>query len=195
MRQEERRAIEEQLDELSVKINRLKIEYDQYFMGAMKREPFVLRGDVQKTITRFMSAPPPHHALKFKLNSIVARYHAYRNMWGRTMREIEAGTYRRHRMKAKMHEQTGDEPPAKRPAAEKPTEGAKPAKPIDRLYDALVGARKKTGEGGNLTRDKLADTIRAQTAQLKQKYGKDRKVAFKVVIEGNRAKIKASVKD
>ncbi len=189
-------TIEEELAELDHKLHRLKIEYDQYFLGAMKREPFVLRGDVQRTITRFMSSPPRRPALKFRLNSITARFHSFRSLWGRTIREIEAGTYKRHRFRQKLQEQEGAEPEAARASAAKPAAGTRGGgSAVDRLYDALVNARQKTGEGADVDRKKLTELVRKQAQQLKSKYGDSKKVSFKVVIEGNKAKLKASVRD
>ena len=187
-------TIEEELTELDHKLHRLKIEYDQYFLGAMKREPFVLRGDVQRTITRFMSSPPRRPALKFRLNSITARFHSFRSLWGRTIREIEAGTYKRHRFRQRLQEQA--EPEAPRASAAKPAAGKRAGgSAVDRLYDALVNARQKTGEGADVDRKKLTELVRKQAQQLKRKYGDSKKVSFKIVIEDNKAKLKASVRD
>jgi hypothetical protein len=62
------REIEEDLDDLEHKLQRLRIEYDQYFAGSGRREPTQLRSDVQKTITRYSSDPPRNTQLKFKMN-------------------------------------------------------------------------------------------------------------------------------
>src|SRR5690606_13412822 len=39
-------------------------------------------------------------ALKFRLRSIIQKFHTYSTYWNRTMREIENGTYRRHKQRA-----------------------------------------------------------------------------------------------
>ena len=104
---ETREQQEQELEELEINIKRLRIEYEQFFRGAMKREPSVLRGKVQKVITRFVSDPPRNPAIKFRFNSLNARYQSFRQLWGRTLREIEAGTYAPHRFRMKVNsEQT-----------------------------------------------------------------------------------------
>ena len=185
------RAIEEDLDDLERKIQRLRIEYDQHFAGNGRREPTQLRSDVQKTITRYSSDPPRNTQLKFKFNSLVARFQALRALWGRSLREIEAGTYRAHNFRADLHDEereTGEGPPEGPQAKRASRAGA-----IDKLCAALDSARKQTGEsGGSLDRRRLEQIVRQQTQRLKQK-NPNGKVRFKVVIEDNKAKLKATV--
>ena len=65
---------DEDLQELDVKLARLKIEYEQYFLGALKREPQFLRSEVQKIIQMTLQHPPRAARQKFKFNTLVARY-------------------------------------------------------------------------------------------------------------------------
>jgi hypothetical protein len=177
MRAEKNLAIEEELDDLDHKLTRLKIEYEQYFSGNGKREPSQLRAEIQRSVTKYTSEPPRNAGLKFKFNSIC--------------REIEAGTYRGHRFRADLHDKArGEAPPTKaKPAGEKPRG---PDTQIDRLFDALVAARAKTGEKGAVDRETLARNVRRQAAEIRKQHG-DAKLRFKVVIEGNKAKLKATV--
>jgi hypothetical protein len=121
----------------------------------------------------------------------VARFQAHRALWGRTLREIEAGTYRGHNFRADLHEMERAEVggQADGPRATRTSRSSS----IDKLYAALDSARKKTGEStGSLDRSRLEEIVREQTQRLKQK-NPDAKVRFKVVIEGNKAKLKATV--
>jgi hypothetical protein len=193
MRSERNLEIEEELEDLDHKLTRLKIEYDLYFSGNGKREPSQLRAEIQRAVTKYTSEPPRNAGLKFKFNSICARFQAYRAMWGRTVREIEAGTYRGHRFRADLHDRERGRPVSdavkSAPKAEKPR-GADAQ--IDRLYEALVAARAKTGDTTPIDRETLARNVRRQAAEIKKKHG-DAKLRFKVVIEGNKAKLKATV--
>ena len=87
-RAQDQEEIDEMLDDFDLNMKRLKIEYEQYFKGALKREPFQLLGRVQKTISKFASDPPRRVAQKFRFNSLVARFQTYRQLWGRTLREL-----------------------------------------------------------------------------------------------------------
>jgi chromosome segregation ATPase len=206
-------TIEEELKELEIQLNRLRLEYEQFFRGGMKREPLSLRGKVQKTITRFMSDPPRTATHKFRFNALNARYQTYRNLWGRTMRELESGTHRTQRFRDRLHESEREEQmraaaaaeaestreAAKRAPAAAPAQpradapAARAANPLDRLHEALVQARRQTGESTDLSRDKIAELVRKQTEAIRAKCGPDAKVKFRIVVEDNKAKLKASV--
>ncbi len=182
--------IDEDLKELDQNLKRLRAEYEQFFQGAMKREPIMLRSKVQKTIIRFANEPPRNSAQKFRFNSLNSKFQVYRQLWGRTIRQIEAGTYRRHRFKMKLHE-----------SAAAPTTPSEPAAPVakrssvSQLHEALLAARRRTGEScEGLDSAKVDRLVRRQVEAIRAKYGDEAKVRFKVVIEDNKAKVKASVR-
>lgn len=180
--------IDELLDELDHNLKRLRIEYEQFFLGQMKREPQVLRGKVQKAITKLVNEPPRNSRQKFRFNTLNSRFQVYRQLWGRTLREMEQGTYKRHQFRARMGAAPKDEP------ASAPAKGAGKATSMDRLYDAVVSARSKTGEkGGGLSRQALGKMVQKQMDAIRAKHGQDVRVKFKVVVEDNKAKLKASV--
>ena len=189
----EREELDEDLNELDKNIKRLRIEYEQYFLGNMKRPPNALQGKVQKVILRFANSPPLNTGYRFRFNQLNARFQMFRQQWGRTMREIEAGTYKRHRFKADLREQSLPvKPPPEQKQSERRTR-QRGGDPLDKLADALNAARRKTGEHASpVDRTRLANSVRKQTAALRKQYG-DAKIRFKVVIEDNKAKLKASV--
>jgi hypothetical protein len=181
--------IEENLKELDQFITRLRVAYEQYFTGALKREPLDLRAKAQKIITRFMNQPPRNSGYKFRFNQLNAKYQIYRQLWGRTVRQIEAGTYRPHLYRSKKNEQS----PAATSSSARKAPAPKAASGIQGLHDALAAARRKTGErGAELSPEKLSRIVRQQTEALRKQHGKG-KVRFRVVIENNRAKLKASM--
>ena len=189
MRKFGRNETDEILDTLDHNLKRLRMEYEQFFMGNMKREPQVLRGKVQKAVTKLVNEPPRNSAQKFRFNSLNSKFQVYRQLWGRTMREIENGTHKRDRFRQKMQSQAAVEP-ATQP---KRSEPAKVGSSVDRLHAALVSARRKTGEhGGEPSSEALNRMVRKQMDAIRAKHG-DVKVKFKVVIEDNKAKLKAQV--
>ncbi len=176
-------ATEEELFELDRKLKTLKLDYEQYFLGNRPREPVVLRGDVEKTMIRISSAPIQNTALRFKYNSICSRYQAFKRQWNETLRQMENGTYARHRFKANL-----------RGGSSAPVAGA-PPQPAegDDLYNSYRDARLACGQGvKNLSPEKLDQMLRKQKGQLAAKYGDDAQFRFKVVVEDGRAKLKAS---
>lgn len=190
MRVRETEELDEELKELEQNLKRLRIEYEQFFLGNMKREPIGLRAKVQKSITRLVNEPPRNSAQKFRFNTLNSRFQVYRQLWGRTLREIESGTYKPHRFRMRPPEaETGPEP------GRDSAPGAGPRSSFDKLYDALVVARRQTGESGPaIGPDGLRQVVRKQMEAIRERYGPGAKVRFKVVVEDNRAKVKASVK-
>ena len=179
--------IEEDLHDLEINLNRLRVEYEQYFAGGRRREPSELRGRIQKIVTRLVNKPPRNSGHRFRFNQLNAKFQIYRQLWGRIMRQMDAGTYRPHRFKAKLHDEAAEA-----------TVDTRKLKPVAKgagileLYSAFAAARDKTGESLDLTPDKLAKIVRQQTEALRQKHGRG-KVRFRVVIENNRAKLKATM--
>lgn len=182
--------IDEDLAQLDHNITRLRIEYDQFFLGNMKRPPQVLLGKVQKTIARFSNKMPSNTAQKFRFNQLNSRYQMYRQHWGRVMRQIEAGTYKIHRFKADLHDQqrnTGESPAPKAPAGRRGNDTA-----IEKLCDALISARSRTGDTSSIDRSKVAQMVKQQTSAIRKQHPGAR-IRFRVVIEDRKAKLKASI--
>jgi len=189
----QRDEVDDELDELDQYLKRLRVEYDQYFLGILKRPPEMLQGRVQKIIVKYANETLRKTHQKFRFNNLNSKYQIHRQQWGRTLRQIEAGTYKGHLFKAKLHERARgllDETPNPfKPDAPAPkANGA-----IDKLFDALVAARKRAGDAGPAPdRAKLSEIVKKQTAALKQKHP-GAKVKFRVAVEGNKAKLVASV--
>ena len=182
---------ETDLQMLDVKLKQLRMEYEQYFLGARKREPQLLRGEVNKIVAYYANAPIRNTALRFLFNNLRARYFTHKRLWDETCRKIEDGTYRRHLFQAELHEKERSEKHKPRSdGAKAPAAGA--AGGEDALFAEYVGARANTGQGAaGLTRDKFAALLRQQEDAIRAKFGAA-KVTFRVVVEEGRAKLKAT---
>jgi hypothetical protein len=183
--------IEEDLILLDARMKMLRNEYEQYFLGSRKREPQLLRGEVQKIITYYANVPIRNTGHRFKFNNLRARYFAFRRHWDDTQRRIEDGTYERHRFQAELHErERGAAGPEREERAVAAPAGER--SDLDQLYSAWIEARKATGQPtAGLTREKLASQLEQQAANIRQRFG-SADVRFRVVVEDGRAKLKAS---
>jgi hypothetical protein len=111
-------SIEEDFKVLENKLLQLKLDYDQYFLGTRPREPVMLRGEVQKMIALYSNQAIQNTAMRFKFGSICSRYQSFKRQWNDVLRQIEAGTYSRHRFKADLHDrERHGEPEEGKPAA------------------------------------------------------------------------------
>ena len=173
---------DEELEILSRKLMSLKLAYDQYFLGARPREPGMLADEVRKLVVVYSNQSIMNTAMRFKFNSIVSRYQAFKRQWTDTLRKIEEGTYSRHQFKAKLHQR-----PARAPEPVEP-----PPQHRREVYEALVEARQACGQDvQNLTPAKLDEILDRQERELSERYGASQ-VRFKVVVENGRAKLTAS---
>jgi hypothetical protein len=114
-------AVEEDLEAL-------KARYDQYFLGIERREPNRWRDELKKKVLRLKTAFTRNTGLKFRIESLNARFLSYERLWLRSAREKEEGTYHRDLFKARLHRH--GEPPvpqAKEPGVKAAEEAAAPA--------------------------------------------------------------------
>jgi len=178
---------DEEIKILEIKTNQLKLDYEKYFLGTRPTEPAMLRAEVQKIYVKWSNTRISNTALRFKFNSLNGRFQAFKRRWDDTLRQIDAGTYKRHVFKADLHDrerglQTG-------------TSGAlKPGKPAsaNELFETYRDALMATGQDASkISPAKLQAAIRKQEAAVKKKLGCER-VDFKVVVQGGKVKLKAA---
>lgn len=185
--------IEEDLILLDARLKQLRMEYEQYFLGSRKREPQLLRGEVQKIITYYANVPIRNTGHRFKFNNLRSRYFSFRRHWDDTQRKVEDGSYEKHRFQAELHErERGITEVGPRPA--KPGKVAAEAgrDELGQLYDAWIEARAATGQPtAGISREQLGAQLEQQTASIRERFGAG-EVRFRVVVEDGRAKLKAS---
>ena len=88
--------VESVINDLERKMGRLRVIYDQYFLGIEKRPPLTLQKEVVRLVRVLERVNIRQTSLKFRYRSLVQKFQSYRSYWMRTVREIENGTYRRH---------------------------------------------------------------------------------------------------
>ena len=98
-------ALEAELELLSKKLDRLRVLYEQFFIGSEKTAPYTLQKDVVISFHRLGQERIRSAALKFKYQSLVQKFSSYKAYWARTQREIEEGTYKRHLQRVQRREQ------------------------------------------------------------------------------------------
>lgn len=208
---------DEELKLVEIKLTQLKLDYEKYFLGTRPTEPVQLRSEVQKSMIKFANTRLTNSALRFKFNSLNGRYQAFKRQWDTVLRQIEAGTYKRHVFKANLHErERGIVPEATDSAATSasPTTTAGAAGAVEAAGRAGAAAGRAGGKGGagasgdlfetyraamqaagqdtsSLSRAKLESVLARQAAELKKKLGCE-KVSFKVVVQDGKVKLKAA---
>ncbi|HEY7726175.1 MAG TPA: MXAN_5187 C-terminal domain-containing protein [Anaeromyxobacteraceae bacterium] len=125
---EERHATDELADQcarLEEELEALRARYDMYFLGVERREPNRDRDEMKRRVERLKGSFTRNTGLKFRMQSLHARFISYERMWVRNARAREEGTYRKDILKARRHLQDR-KPPSESSAAPRP-EPASPA--------------------------------------------------------------------
>jgi len=180
-------SIDDDLHKVDIKINQLKRDYEQYFLGTRKRDPVNLRREVEKILRYWGNMHIPNTAARFRFNNLNSRFFSFRQRWDRILREIENGTYARDVFKAKLHErERGIGQTA--PAAADPSQKTDPE---SETVAAYLDARLACGQANKgVSEAKVRSILDQQREALKEKLG-CRDVKFRVeVVDGN-ANLKA----
>jgi hypothetical protein len=91
----EQSEVETLVEELELRVERLRALYDQYFMGIEKLEPAVPRKDVDRRLFVLRRIQIRNTSLRFRFQNVLLRFNTYQTYWMRICRQIEEGTYKR----------------------------------------------------------------------------------------------------
>jgi hypothetical protein len=101
--------IEEQLEDLDKRVDRLRAMYEQYFMGIVKQAPSHLHSEAERKIRDMTQLQIRNTGLRYRFATITQKFGAYNTYWRRTLREIESGRYIRDLSRVKRKAQAAGE--------------------------------------------------------------------------------------
>jgi len=189
-----------EIEYLEEAIKKLRIAYEKYFAGVERLEPLKEKERVKALMRQLRAEPTPNTARRYRIQQLQATLVTHETYWNRICRQIEEGTFRRDRLKAKKRLEAlaaanaaGDSagPPAARKAAAKGAAGDDDFSPtLKKLHTAFNQAQRDAGAKGQVSMKALAQTVAAQTATLKAKYN-CRDVEFRVAVKDGKAILKA----
>ncbi|MBC7978062.1 MAG: hypothetical protein H7138_24025, partial [Myxococcales bacterium] len=93
---EKAEVIEELLDALDKLVDRVKVLYEQYFLGIQKQPPTHLHTDIERKIRDLAQMQIRNTALRYRYATLGQKFGSYNSYWRRTLRQIESGTYTRN---------------------------------------------------------------------------------------------------
>ncbi len=214
-------TIDEELTVLDSQLRRLKIEYEIYFSNPTKRPPTDIEWKVLSLLRKFSDGNRMSFSQRFRYNEIAQRYAVYSDLWRKKNRIREEG-YRRpqdallsvqgvrvteHEPEHKVYgvgHAPGTPGAAAAPAVAAPVVEPKPFSmqcadaraerdQVQKLYQALTEAKKKSGEtvSGNL--DSFTSFVQKKTEQIRKQYGCEA-VEYSVEMQNGHVKLKAKAK-
>jgi hypothetical protein len=109
---EKAEVIEELLDHCDTTLDRVKVLYEQFFLGIQKQPPTHIHTDVERKLRELQQMQIRNTALRYRFATIQQKFGSYNNYWRRTLRQIESGTYHRNLAKiGRQAAQTGEDIP------------------------------------------------------------------------------------
>lgn len=197
-------TVDEELTHLDSLLRRLKIEYEVYFNNPTKRPPTDMEWKVLTLLRKNSDGARMNFSQRFRYNEMAQRYAIYSDLWRKKLRIREEG-YRRPQdallsvqgVREVEHEQKhrpayGVSAPG-RAFSMAFTDAGSQTEEVERLYNALVAAKKKSGEAvtGNL--DSFSTFVKKKTDQIRKQYGCPA-VEYSVELQDGQVKLKAKAK-
>ena len=211
-------TIDEELSVLDSLLRRLKIEYEIFFSNPTKRPPADIEWKVLALLRKFSDGNRMSFSQRFRYNEMAQRYAIYSDLWRKKSRIREEG-YRRpqdallsvqgvreaehepeHKVYVLSHgAESGATAAAAAPAAEeKPfkvycADARAEKDQVKKLYNALIEAKKKSGEAVSGNLDSFASFVQKKTEQIRKQYGCEA-VEYTVDVQDGQVKLKAKAK-
>lgn len=120
---------------------KLKIKFDQYFIGIERTAPSDELERIRRGVMALRRSTLRNSALKFRIDTLYQKFKSYEQLWTKTIREIEEGTYRKDVMRLRLQnlrkaKSTVAEAPKAAPSREMPDFGEDE---LDQALDDALG--------------------------------------------------------
>lgn len=187
-----------QLDELEQQMFVLKINYEKYFCGIERVEPYRDREAIRRTIRELGESGIKNATQQFKYQGLKARFQTFELYWTRNLKMMEAGTHPKMRFKAdKRAAAQAEQSAEERLSAEQEAVLAERQARMEReergyrlVFEKYIEARRQCGQSADLGFDAVREALSKQVRQIKSTYNVE-SVKFRVVVEEGKAKLKA----
>jgi hypothetical protein len=201
-------TVDEELNHLDSLLRRLKIEYEIFFNNPSKRPPGDLEWKVLALLRKHSDGARMSFAQRFRYNEMAQRYAIQSDLWRKKSRIREEG-YRRPQdaLLSVQGVRRAEEPESPHPPVYGIGHAKTEPKPftvecsdpmaereqVERLYNALVAAKKKSGEevSGNL--QSFNSFVKKKTDQIRKQYG-CHAVEYSVELHDGQVRLKAKAK-
>jgi hypothetical protein len=192
------------LDELEQRMFILKINYEKYFTGLERIEPLREREDLRRVVRAFQEEVINNVTLRFRFQTLKARFQSHELYWTRNLMQIERGTHPKMKFRADVKSAqraalaaAGASPPAEALSPEQQAVLQRRQDQFERedrayrvVFEKYMEARAQCGQTTELSYDAMRDTLRNQTRQIKSNFQCE-SVRFRVVVEEGKARVKA----
>jgi hypothetical protein len=179
-------VLAEVIDHLSADIQRLRIDFERFFSGALLLPPEDLRQRVQAQLRVLRNVNGGTAVDRFRLGDLEARFNTYNELFNRRLRDREEG--RRRAAEESLH------PATPSPARYDPASGivigrAAAPEAVQALYEGLAAGGER-GQGPRFDLATFGAYLERQAAAIREKSGCE-EVHFRLATEDGKLKLKA----
>jgi hypothetical protein len=178
---QERKTILSELDLIEQQLRDLEIHYEKYFSGEERRAPLKKREALYRKLRHIANRRIIQTDLRFRYESLSARFFSYATHWDRIMRLMDEGRYVRHLAKTCRGSHSA--------------QSEHPQDETETVYRQFLKAHEECALAAPPPdRQKFANFLARQRTALQEKYG-ERKIEFRVVSENGKPKIKVKARE
>jgi hypothetical protein len=195
-------TVEEELNLLESQLRRLKIEYEVFFSNPQKKPPADLEWRVLSLLRKFSDGSHMNFSQRFRYNEIAQRYAIYSDLWRKKSRIREEG-YRRPQdallsvqgVRPEEHESEHKVYGLSRGASFVIAfaDQAAEREAVEKLYQALSEAKKKTGENASGSLESFSSFVEKKTREIRTQFG-CQSVEYSVDVANGKVKLTARAK-
>jgi len=191
--------LEEDIGRLEQGLRLLKVQYDQYFAGALPKQPLELRTEIERIIRQYATSEIPSLQQRFHLSTLVSRFNTFSELWAKHLRAKEEGRPIPGTvvpaLRAAIQQASAEPDPSEvRPAilAQRVLQGEDPDSLVVRdLYDDYVEARRGRPEvSGSVSFAQFSRQVIQKAAAVKNRTACDA-VRLRLAVEGDRLTLTA----
>ena len=95
-------AISAEISAIDADLAKLKIRFEQYFLGLERRPPTDELDRIRRRVQQLKLCYTKNTALKFRTETLYQKFKSYEQLWLKTLKEIEEGTYRKDLMRLRL---------------------------------------------------------------------------------------------
>ncbi len=185
----ERRDLRAELDQLEVRLNELKIQFEQYFTGILPLPPDAAHANVKRQIRSLLKAPFRNAALNYRLKALETRYRTFHTYWQRVLKQKEDGTYSKDLFKAELRERIVAQEERAQTAVGKADSS------MHHLFDSYRTAlEKETGKKHEIDFGAFKKSLLQRAKDFKEKSGA-KKLSFKIVVKEGKVSVQIKTKN
>ena len=186
--------IEEVIGRLEDSLRRLKVQWEMFFAGSLKRPPYDLKREVEQMILTHSNTHIRNYAHRFQFNTLVSKYSALQALWAKQLRAREEG---RTPGPIVHHEPRAPLPPPPKPSGEEVVFSVRVSDPASEtdvmraLFERYVEARGLTdAQVPRLKLETFVQQVAKQASSLREASGCS-SIEFRVLKVGDSVSLRA----